>query len=371
MLNIEKKFGYYRAYTLDNNFVEASSKLEALEIAKRFNRHITYHFNDDEFSEFDWSQPVQESINELYCHRAQQLRDKYDHVVLLYSGGYDSDNILKTFIKNNIHIDCIVSMYHHLDEDGPSKSTLNVEWDVQTWPKLQKILPSIPSTKIAKISISDLVLNFVDQYYKDYQYKSPGMVAPNNGARSFIRYKLDKKYHESNTCIVYGVDKPRLRYKDKKFIFNFLDNIGRNNSPIIPNSGYEWFYWSPDFPKLVIKQAQLVKQYWQFNFDNLLNHPKNRFNHNLGIMLDCKHPPVQQLIYPECCDSLYLSFPPSTQPIASIVGNRDRWIFNSNTEYRDKLKKIIDNYQTYPKEWCNNQDPNQGLIGSLSKDYIL
>jgi hypothetical protein len=367
MLFIEKKFGYYRANLFGNNFIETSSKIEALEIAKRFNGHVSYHFNDDEYSSYDWSQPINESINELYRQRAHQIREKYDHVVLLYSGGYDSENILKTFVNNNIHIDCIVSFYHELDKDNLVNNSLNVEWVTQTWPRLQKILPSIPNTEFVRLNISDLALNFIDQCYADYQYRLSYMIAPNVGARSSIRFKLKKKYQEGNTCILYGVDKPRLRYKNEKFIFNFLDVINSNNNPVNTDTGYEWFYWSADFPKLVIKQAQIVKQYWQSNFDNLLDHPKNRLDHNLGIVLDHEHQPVQQLVYPYCSDHLYLTF----RPLSVVTGNRDTWLFESNTGHGEKLKKMIAARSSYPKEWFNNQDPQQGLIASISKDYAL
>jgi len=51
---------------------------------------------------------VSESLDFLYALRARQLREKYDYLVLYFSGGADSTNILKTFIDNNIFLDEIV-----------------------------------------------------------------------------------------------------------------------------------------------------------------------------------------------------------------------------------------------------------------------
>jgi hypothetical protein len=49
------------------------------------------------------------NLLDLYKERAQQLRDSYDYLILAYSGGSDSDNMLKTFLYNNIKIDEIWS----------------------------------------------------------------------------------------------------------------------------------------------------------------------------------------------------------------------------------------------------------------------
>lgn len=366
MYFIEKKFGYYRVNIGNDRYLESSSKVEALELARTLNGWVTYHFNDECFSQFDWSNAIPESIDELYDARAMQIREKYDRVVLMYSGGYDSDNILKTFIRNNLKIDAIVYFYYGLVQHDPDHD-LNLEWRLQTWPRLQNILPTIPHTELIRLDLSDLTLDIIDRHYEDYLYVSRCGLAPNNISRSYLRYKLPTIYRDSDSaCIIYGIDKPRIRYQNSKFIFNFLDLVVGGTHGIIANSGIEYFYWSADSPKIVIKQAQIAKQYWQSNLEKLHSHTKNQKNQNLGIVLDHDYIPLQQLIYPQCQGHYH-----SVRPAVAMTGTRDVWLFNGNTDYSKKLQKIYQSYKNLPKEWFNGHDPHKGLIGHLSQDYIL
>ena len=66
---------------------------------------VSFYFHDDYFSQFDWTKEPQQSLKELYKQRAIQLRDKYDYLILSYSGGSDSHQALETFLNNNIFID--------------------------------------------------------------------------------------------------------------------------------------------------------------------------------------------------------------------------------------------------------------------------
>jgi hypothetical protein len=45
------------------------------------------------------------SLQDMRGGKAMQLRDQYDYLILAYSGGADSDNILKVFQQNKIHLD--------------------------------------------------------------------------------------------------------------------------------------------------------------------------------------------------------------------------------------------------------------------------
>ena len=74
---------------------------------------VKYHFHDDFFSSFNWYQEPPQSIEYLYAERARQLRANYDYIILLYSGGADSHNILQTFVDNNIFLDEICSFINY------------------------------------------------------------------------------------------------------------------------------------------------------------------------------------------------------------------------------------------------------------------
>jgi hypothetical protein len=86
------KFGFYQ-YDGQMYF----DKLDVLDIAlskRDYNPSIHFNFNDEVFLKADWETDPPVSLNDVYKMRAQQLRDEYDYLVLMYSGGSDSRQVL-------------------------------------------------------------------------------------------------------------------------------------------------------------------------------------------------------------------------------------------------------------------------------------
>ena len=77
-----KRVGWY----VNNNFF--LNKWEAIE--KHGSKNISFYFYEDIFDKYDWTKPIDSSLNDLYWLRAQQLRDSY--------------------VNNNIFIDEIVTV---------------------------------------------------------------------------------------------------------------------------------------------------------------------------------------------------------------------------------------------------------------------
>ena len=104
MISLEKnsKLGAYHVSTYS---LPIYNKLQALELAQKTGGNIRWNFNDSAYGQINWQQEPAVNIDILYLMRARQLRDQYDHLVLNFSGGSDSTNILYAFLKNNIHID--------------------------------------------------------------------------------------------------------------------------------------------------------------------------------------------------------------------------------------------------------------------------
>jgi hypothetical protein len=100
------KNGYYRV----GNQV-FSSKLLALMAGSQSNIHPEWIFNNKIFDAVDWTKEPALDIDSLYLNRASAIREKYDYVVLMYSGGADSHNVLETFLRNNLRIDEIVTTW--------------------------------------------------------------------------------------------------------------------------------------------------------------------------------------------------------------------------------------------------------------------
>ena len=103
-LFMNKKLGYYSC-----NGIEFESKIRAAVYAEAIKQPIKWHFNESHFSQFPWHIEPEQSLTELYNLRSRQIREEYDYVVICYSGGADSNNIVESFIRQGLHIDEIVS----------------------------------------------------------------------------------------------------------------------------------------------------------------------------------------------------------------------------------------------------------------------
>ena len=66
------------------------SQLEALHYASTTKQTVSWNFHNDVYSQYNWSKRPSGTLDELYKLRAQQIRDKYDYVVVHFSGGSDS-----------------------------------------------------------------------------------------------------------------------------------------------------------------------------------------------------------------------------------------------------------------------------------------
>jgi hypothetical protein len=93
----KERFGFYQV----GNF-KTFSKMEAIELQQATGIHPHWNFNEEVFKAYDWTQEPPESLWELYTKRARQLREKYDYLVLNFSGGPDSHLMIRAFLENNI-----------------------------------------------------------------------------------------------------------------------------------------------------------------------------------------------------------------------------------------------------------------------------
>ena len=161
----DKKVAEKIALKLNSGYWSAAGnyffdKRTCLQHASKYNidRHsVKFHWFDSVFETVKWDAPPQQSLTQLYQQRAQQLRDKYDYLVLAFSGGADSTNVLDTFLDNNIAIDEIVCYYtvEVVDKLMPTFNPLNksrdkmiFEYNMACAPKLQEVVKNHPNIKI-------------------------------------------------------------------------------------------------------------------------------------------------------------------------------------------------------------------------------
>jgi len=265
MIN-KDKFGFYQVH--DRTFY---SRLEAVEYSKRTNYPVHWNFNEEVFSNYNWTVEPAQSLENLYAQRAQQIREKYDYIVLWYSGGADSHNVLSSFINNNIHVDEIAQFINY-EASKDWDSYLNEEVAKVAVPETKKIQQQFPHIKHRLVDLSPIIKNLydIDNNALDFVYKANKVFSPNQLSRTYLREKI-KDYADiidsgKSLCFVWGSEKPSIMKVDEKYCVYFADLIDnavgvRTQQLNRPWEHDELFYWTPDAPDIVCKQAHILKKF--------------------------------------------------------------------------------------------------------------
>jgi hypothetical protein len=265
------KYGYYQV----GDF-KSLSKFEAWQYARDAkipSDQIQFNFNQDVFSNIDWSVEPQETIEELYARRARQLREKYDYLVLVYSGGIDSHVALQSFLKNGIKIDEIVTLCNSLETGGVFNQEV-----------FRFAVPYINSLDLEKLgtkfSLIDIGLGWQEQYNdllhrRDFFYAVNGLPCPWNHYVRSGKIKIENFPHHiemgqkgKTVGYIWGIDKPNLLLEDGYHVFKFVDVVPDfgvrkflNNTLYgdqLSNLYDEPFYITRDLPEIIVKQCHMV-----------------------------------------------------------------------------------------------------------------
>lgn len=253
------------------------NKTLALIESKKVGYDPIWIFNDDIYSKIDWTIPINRSLADLYKERAQQLREQYDYIILYFSGGADSLNVLNAFVENNIFVDEIIMLIPEPDrknfKDGDTSGrNLYGEIEYVAIPYINSIRNILnPNTKITLQDFSASVIEIVkkDDWVENFV---PGLrFTPGGLGWQYLDNTVPSLLKLANTgktiCKLYGVDKPVVLHKDGDYYAYFVDTNAYHACPteltstknINDDVSTELFYWTPSLPEIVIKQAQLIK----------------------------------------------------------------------------------------------------------------
>lgn len=255
----------------DKKFIK---KFEALKYASQVKSQVKFIFFDHVWNSFNKESLGSQSLNDLYRIRAQQLRDEYDYLILYFSGGADSYNVMRSFIDNGIKLDevCVKwpmvtvksGIYTPNTDDLSSRNTLS-EWDYAIKPILEWLSQNHPEIKI---NVVDWTEDFSDKLYSEELFH--GVNNYNDVEIPFMMsYSESEKYYVERgkkVASIYGIDKPMVAYKDGKWFMGFLDLSTSMGTPSLVNPyGTEYFYWSPKLPELAFEQAHKLCEYLDKN----------------------------------------------------------------------------------------------------------
>ena len=262
-------------YTVNGELFE--NKIHALIKGSELNVLPEWHYFDEIFNNVNKSRLGQIPLTEWYKQRALQLRDKYDYLILNYSGGSDSHNILHTFLKNNIKLDCVYVHWHlkltdkglyTVNSENKSNFNFHSEWDLVLKKDLEWLSKNHPDIKIELKDWTDTLHN---KFYNDslFETKSAVMVNISRGLKLHTFSDTEKKMADKGLKVasIFGAEKPSIVQKDNICFFNFTDK----GFSAIPNpdnpDGLEYFYITPDLPQLTIEQSWHLMNYYRNNLD--------------------------------------------------------------------------------------------------------
>lgn len=363
--HIPDTWGYYIA-----NGQKNYSKLAAIKSLPKNNYDLKWYFWDKEFSQFNWFKNPDVTLEQAYALRAQQLRDTYDHLVLCYSGGSDSHQILHSFVNNNILLDEI----HFHGSFKMDKTRLpisrhpsfkNVEIYHVAEPKIKELQKKWPNLKVDFYDWTDNMVNYYRENQSgDWLLAGNAMSTPNRGGRAHIhrslRQTLDLSYNKKKVAYIWGQDKPRITKVDDKWYMYFIDTVLNEHTCAPSNETDELFFWSPYSEHLLVKQAHVLKAYFESDPMRMQFLEKMTVQH---LRSDRWYEVIKPVIYPKSWDtSTY-----QTDKVSGLITERDWWFYDQDRSadvWNDSLTEIR-NLDPY---WRTGKF---GLYikGSLSKMY--
>jgi hypothetical protein len=371
-------FGYYTV-----GEYKTYSKLDAILKQEQTGQFPQWHFNDQVFESFDWTVEPQESLPELYRQRAQQIRDSYDYLVLFYSGGADSTNVLQTFLNNDIKLDEIAQFYSLDGDNGDVDGNFNAEVIKVAIPWSLKLTEQHTYIKHRVIDQSHLIEQIYElpEIKHDFIFQQNTTISPNNFARAYLR-KFVKDYADMidkgiRVAFIWGAEKPRLSIVDGKYCVRFQDLVDNCVSPLLQQNDFpgwydELFYWSPDFVRGLIKQAHIVRKGLHTLPVNDINFTADYQPFGSKDKLYLTNHGLHQLIYPGWDISTF-SVGKKRSPILSL---RDSWYLNksegSNLRFLEGIKKfdtILNRVES--GFWKNEKDLMSGVKGCLTHPYFI
>lgn len=233
------------------------SKLEAIMWANGDPARIKYHWMENTWDRADFSKEPETSWEDLCMIRARQIREQHDWVCLWFSGGYDSMQMLHSFIKSGCKIDEIAFIdWSHFYDDGEL-------------PTAKKIADWYRVNHNSNVRITNADIDY--QHTSDWFRDNPNWITHPGDTIRFarpylgIRVEANKtiRDHRSNQrrAEVMGLEKPKMD------IYNGMWRTFMSDTTMANSAGADLvqFYCSDDLPELHIKQVYMAIRFFESN----------------------------------------------------------------------------------------------------------
>lgn len=338
------KYGYWEA-----GGVKFKNKLQAMYYATQQNVDVFFKYHNQVWTNFDRSQLGKVSLDFLYQERALQLREKYDHLILYYSGGSDSHQILHTFLSNNIKLDEVCVKWPKALIDGklynPDSTNLDAsnywsEWNFAVKPTLDWLREHRPEVKITIQDFMEDTSQIHMSSLFDYAATMRSGAMNLNRLLTGVVSDTDLRLTDKGLRVghIYGIDKPSLTYdEDTKQVGMFFTDFAI--SCVCPGQdpdSAECFYWSPDLPLLPFEMAYAMSDYFNFN-QHQLNFLFRRGNQPsllpLDDIADFQHYLARKICYRSSWDNRFQTNK------AKRTDRNDKYYFMFNDNEFENIKR--------------------------------
>jgi hypothetical protein len=235
------------------------SKAKALADAKGDNSAISYYFMDDVLDSCNFQIEPSDSWRALCRKRAKQIRENYDYVCLWFSGGWDSTEMLWSFVESGCKVDEIIIFDRTYMIDTEIPPAINF------------------AKKIIKDHFQQCVLNvinidhnwngsFYEAFNDDWLFESGATGRFSKNSRKFLTERhpeilKNRKQLKGKIVDVQATDKPKLHIYENNWYAFQLDVV----CSLLIGSKFELFYFSSDAPELYIKSCHMAKTYFESN----------------------------------------------------------------------------------------------------------
>jgi len=254
--------------------------------------------------------------------------------VLSYSGGSDSWTMLQSFLTANQKVDEILVRWPFkatndlfIVNRNSHASNILSEWELNIKPDLDYIDRVHPDIKITVYDWSDDINNELveEDWLNINDHMNPGVFRKFNVYGGKERQMLDAG---KKTAIVWGVDKPQVRYFDDKLHLYFQDKLVNNRCASVQDDRTaELFYWTPDMPSLVHGQARMLYEYFVSNPDKVHLAEWEGRTHESKREYDKL---IRSIVYPDWNPAKFQADKPN-----SMVWNEcDSWMFSELKSHR-------------------------------------
>jgi len=369
-------------YTVQDKIFK--DKIEAILYANEKKSDINWYFNDAVLNSVNWSHEPTTSLDEFYKLRAQQIRDKYDYVLIMYSGGADSNNVIWSFLNNGIKVDEIVASaplsglnnYQFNNKDISAVNTIS-ETEYAQIPGLKEISDKFPNIKI---TLNDYFEDMINYKTDEWLYRSSDFIHPTTVAR----YSLEKFKHLNDLAesgkslgIVYGIDKPNLCYTVLNSIHLIISDLTVNVPRPAFTKNYTnvtnvLFYYTPDMPLMLVKQAHTVAR-WFYQTENI---SKQNLIANQRFPLEwtanrLRHSIYERTIIPIIYPNTHRTVFQGNKTTSMFLADMDDWFYKLHKNTRTH-EMIVSDFNLFIKNIDKKylQKNNEGFI-SFTKSFKI